>query len=394
MVQVSIIIPTYNHAHYLPDALNSVLAQTFNDWEAIIVDDGSTDETRSVSQQFLEDSRIHYVYQENQGLSAARNTGIRHAHGEYLSFLDADDALEPEFLQRCLEVLTTDGSLAGVYTYTFFIDQAGNVLPRIGNQSIPANEFRRRILQGGFFPVHAALVRADVIREVDLFDPQLTSLEDWDLWLRVSKRYPMEYVPEPLVRYRVYPGSMSTNAERMHTNRIRVLTKHFGPPENEPNNWSAEKRRAYGFAYRSGALGYIQQNKSEEGWRLMERAVSVWPSLLERLDTFYELACGDQVKGYRGDAKRLDIEENGARMLRWLDRFFHKADSDVNSRRSAAYGNAYLALAMLSDQARRWNIAMGYLFRALKKKPSMIFAIQVIRRLAKLLLFTSLAQIK
>ena len=91
---VSVIIPCYNHAHYLCRAVQSVLAQTYADWEAIIVDDGSTDNTREVATRFS-DPRVRYIYQENRGLSAARNTGISAAQGSYLAFLDADDELEP-----------------------------------------------------------------------------------------------------------------------------------------------------------------------------------------------------------------------------------------------------------------------------------------------------------
>lgn len=100
MPEVSVIIPCYNHGHYLPHAVNSVLAQTFTDWEAIIVDDGSTDNTREVAAQFT-DERVRYVHQENRGLSGARNTGIRAAQGAYLAFLDADDEWEPRFLRVC-----------------------------------------------------------------------------------------------------------------------------------------------------------------------------------------------------------------------------------------------------------------------------------------------------
>lgn len=102
--QVSVIIPCYNHAQYLSDAVNSVLAQTYSDWEAIIVDDGTTDSTREVAVGFT-DPRTRYLYQENQGLSAARNTGICAARGEYLVFLGADDEWESAFLERCVSVL-------------------------------------------------------------------------------------------------------------------------------------------------------------------------------------------------------------------------------------------------------------------------------------------------
>lgn len=383
MPRVSVIIPTYNHAHYLPLAIQSVLDQTYTDWEAIIVDDGSTDDTAAVVAQFT-DPCIHYIHQENQGLSAARNTGIRAAQGDYLAFLDADDGWEPGFLRRCVGVLAADATLAGVYVRNYFIDENGAVLPRLGGQVVPPAAFRSRNLEGGFFPPHAALVRAAVVHQVGPFDTQLTSVEDWDLWIRLSERYQMQGIPLPLVRYRVYPGSMSTDSARMHANRMAVLTKHFGPPEGDLAAWSREKRRVYGFAYRSAAVGYIQQGQPDEGWRFLAQAVSTWPHLLERLDTFYELACGDQPKGYRGQVNLLDVEGNGTEMLRRLDSLFIKSGSTLDSMRRAAYGNAYLALAMLSDQAGRWAAARRYLLQAVGANPRLMGSYPVIRRLLKL----------
>jgi glycosyltransferase involved in cell wall biosynthesis len=383
MPRVSVVIPTYNHAHYLPYAVQSVLRQTYADWEAIVVDDGSTDDTADVVARFT-DPRIRYIYQENQGLPAARNTGIRAAQSDYLAFLDADDEWEPGFLRRCIGVLSADSTLTGVYTRNYFIDEHGQPLPRLGGQVVPPTAFRSRILQSGLFPAHAALVRADVIREIGHFDIRLTSLEDWDLWIRLSARYQMQGISEPLARYRVYPGSMSTNAARMHANRMAVLTKHFGPPEGDSATWCEEKRRAYGFAYRSAAFGYIQQDQPDEGWRLLAQAASIWPHLLGRLDTFYELACDNQPKGYRGQADLLDIEGNGAEMLKRLDGLFVEAGPPLEPLRRAAYGNAYLALGILSDQAGRWAAARRCLFKAVLANQRLLGSYSVIRRLLKL----------
>ncbi len=383
MPTISVIIPCYNHAHYLPDAINSVLAQTYTDWEAIIVDDGSTDNTREVAARFT-DTRIRYIYQENRGLSGARNTAIRAAEGEYLTFLDADDLLTPTFFETCLAVLCADTDLAGVYTRNHFVDETRNILPRVGGQALAGTAFRKHILEGGFFPVHAVLVRRATIVEAGMFDEQLTSLEDWDLWLRISARYSLQGIAEPLVFYRVYAGSMSTDAARMHANRIAVLTKHFGPLEGDSDEWSEEKRHAYGFAFRSGANGYIQQGQVEEGWQLLAHGIALWPDLLQRLDTFYELTCGDQPKGYRGEAESLDIESNGTEILQLMAHLFSTADVPVQALKNVAYGNAYLALAMLSDQAGQWSQARRYMARTLRANPCLLRQLGVARRLLKL----------
>jgi hypothetical protein len=361
MAAVSIIIPTYNHAHYLPHAIQSVEVQSLTDWEAIIVDDGSTDNPQAVIAQFT-DPRLRYIFQENQGLSAARNTGIRAAQGTYLAFLDADDEWEPEFLRCCVDVLASDGALGGVYTRNYFIDDQSNVLPQLGGHVVPRAEFRSWNLMDGFFPPNAALIRAGVLDNVGVFDVGLSGEADWDFWIRISDHYEMQGIPKALARYRVYPGSMSTDVVHMHSDRIAVLTKHFGPPQGDPSTWFEEKRCVYGFAYRSAARGYLQQNEPEEGWRFLAQAAATWPPLLERLDTFYELAIGDQPRGYRGQVDLLDLESNGAKMLKGLDFVFADAGSTLEAVRRSAYTYAYLALSILSDQAGHWpTIFLAYI---------------------------------
>jgi glycosyltransferase involved in cell wall biosynthesis len=383
MPEVSIIIPCHNHAHYLPMAVNSVLAQTFPDWEAIIVDDGSTDDTAAVAAQ-VTDPRVRYLYQENRGLSAARNTGIRAAQGQYLAFLDSDDEWEPRFLEACKALLAASETIAAVVTLARFIDENGAALPRLGGQVLRPEGFRSRLIEGGFFPVHAVLVRAKAVRRAGLFDETLTSAEDWDLWLRITAEDGvMLSIPEPLARYRVSVGSMSTNATRMHANRIAVLTKHFSPPQGDPLTWPAGKRRGYAFAYRTAALGYIAQQEADEGWRYLAQAVELEPGLLRRLDTFYEVILGDQPRGYRGAAGLLDISVNGAETLRRLGLLFASASPSVQALKGTAYGNAYLALAMLSDQAGDWAAARRYLQLGIRSYPPLLRDRTVVRRLAK-----------
>lgn len=381
---VSIVVPTYNHADFLDRALKSIQAQTFADWEAIVVDDGSTDETVAVVSQFADD-RIQYIYQDNRGLSAARNTGIEAARGYNLAFLDADDEWEPDFLRRCAEVLAADSVLAGVYTRNYFIDEQGRILPQIGGEVVPRSAFRSRLLDGGFFPCNAVLVRAKVVHQVGLFDVQLTSVEDRDLWLRISEHYRMEGIPDVLARYRVYPGSMSTDVARMLANRIAILVKHLGSPEGDPATWPKEKRRAYALAYRAAALAYIQQSQLDEAECLLQKAVFTYPQILERLDTFYELACSDQPRGYRGAVTLMDIDRNGVRLLEQLDSLFEKPSASVAPLRRMAYGNAYLALGILNDQAGRWAEARRYLIRAVLASPGLMICHETVRRFIKLL---------
>jgi tetratricopeptide (TPR) repeat protein len=170
----------------------------------------------------------------------------------------------------------------------------------------------------------------------------------------------------------------------MNTNRMAVLAKHFGAPDGDWNAWTREKRRAFGFGYLASALLLLQQHRPDEAWRTLSTAVSVWPGLLGRLDTFYELACGDQPRGYRGQADLLDVGRNGTEMLRRLDDLFARLGPALEPRRRTAYGSGYLALAMLSDQAGRRDEARRYLLRAVGINPMLLVSYPVVRRLVKL----------
>jgi tetratricopeptide (TPR) repeat protein len=390
---VSLIVPVYNGEAFIAEAIDSVLAQTYPHWELIVVDDGSTDGTSAVLSRFA-DGRIRCIHQANQGLAAARNAGICLARGEFLAFLDADDLWDPQFLQTCVGYLAEQREVAGVCTASRMVDPQGRVLPQWGDAWWSGPALHARLLEGGFFPPNAVLVRAAAVRAVGLFDTGLQGrgTEDWDLWLRITERYSMHGLAEPLAYYRVYPGSMATQTAGMHANRMSVLTKYFGPPEGDATAWPEEKRRVYGFAYRTTALGYMQQGEPDEGWKYLAQAVETWPWLLQRLDTFYELACGDQPRGFRGRADMLDIEANGGEMLRRLETLLAGSSPGLRALRPAAVGNAYLALAMLSDQAGDWSAARRYLLKAAHCNPSLLRDRRVLRRLAKLTAGRNLAE--
>ncbi len=382
---VSVIMPVFNGERFIAQSIESVLAQTYPHWELIVVNDGSTDGTAGIVAQFT-DPRIRCIQQDNKGLAGARNTGIDEARGKYLAFLDADDVWRPRFLERCVSVLQGTPNFAGVYTLNYHIDKDGAQLPKWGGQVVPAEALYARLLQGGFFPPCTVVIRTSIAREIGMFDTGLQGqgTEDWDLWLRITRHYPMQGIAEPLACYRVYPDSMSTSAGKMHACRMSVLARHFGPPEGDLAAWPVDKRCAFAYAYRAAALGYIAQREPDEGWRYLALALATAPSLAARLDTFYELVLGDQPRGYRGEASLVDVNANGAEMLRRMDALFAAAGPAVQALKGQAYGNAYLALAMLSDQAGDWRAARRYLRNALRAYPRLLRDRSVTRRLIKL----------
>ena len=383
MAIVSVIMPVFNGAGSITEAIQCVLQQTWQDWELIVVNDGSSDNTEEIVLQ-VADPRVQYLAQTNQGVSAARNAGIHLAQGTYLSFLDADDTWHPEFLERCLTALSKRRDLAGVYTFYQLMDAHGALLPQVGGHIVPAAAFRDALVEENLFAIHAAMTRADVVREVGLFDPTLACAEDWDLWFRIAQHHQMAGIPEPLAYYRVSKDSASSDPARAHLNHRAFFEKHYGPIQGDPATWDEVNRRAYGFIFRLSGLEFVKQGRFEEGWALLAEAFSAWPALLARSDTFYELLCGDQPRGYRGQAHSLDLEANTKQVLARLDRFFSDTNAEITALQGTAYGQAYLASAMLADQAGNWPDARRHIFQGIKYDPRLLASYPVIRRTLKL----------
>lgn len=385
MTAVSVIIPAYNHAAFLGQTIESVLNQTWQDFEIIVVDDGSRDETPQVAGQF--GSAINYIRQDNRGMAATRNTGIRCSTGDVISFLDDDDLWLPDYLCTVVSYFEADPTLAAMHTgFQLTSDEEGRDFPQQGTRTVLASELYDTLIEGGFFPPSSVSVRRSCLSSVGLFDERLQGYADWELWLRICLDHKFIGIPNMLIKYRLHAGGLSSNVQHMMEDRLKAVRKHFGPPEGQTETWPTDKRRAYAFAYRTAAFEYSMQAKLDEAWHLLEQAASIWPEILNRLDTFYELACGDQPKGYRGKADLLEIERNSTELLRRLDKLFADAGPELASMRHTAYGNAYLALGMLSDQAGRWRIARHCLRQAIKANPRLIASYSVVRRLLKLYL--------
>ena len=224
---LSLVIATYNHARYLGAALDSVVAQT-RPTEVIVVDDGSTDDTPAVLAGFASRVRVHR--QDHRGLSAARNAGLALATGRYLAFLDADDVLAPAKLDRQAAVLDAEPDVGWTYCDVRIEDEV------TGEHRLASERFRyadRRLdgwlfpelVRGNFIPVMAPLVRREALAAAGPFDPSLSPMEDWDLWLRLSLVARARYLAEPLATYLVRPAGMSRDRARMERCRFLVIEK-------------------------------------------------------------------------------------------------------------------------------------------------------------------------
>ncbi|HNS52801.1 MAG TPA: glycosyltransferase [Anaerolineae bacterium] len=202
---VSVIIPTFNSAATICQAIDSVLAQTLGDLEIIVVDDGSTDDTARRLRPY--EDRIDYYYQPNQERSVARNRGIGRSRGTFIAFLDADDYWLPSKLELQLPVMRAHPELGLVYSWVNVVDQSGKTVGRLGHdlphpESTGADYFEQLLL-GDSVPTPSVVVRRDCLDSVGLFDESITYCEDWDLWLRIAGRYPFGHVAQVTACYRV-----------------------------------------------------------------------------------------------------------------------------------------------------------------------------------------------
>ncbi len=224
---VSIIVPCYKQAHFLSEALQSVLEQTYTNWECVIVNDGSPDNTDLVAQQWLEkDNRFQYIYQQNGGLSAARNAGIKAANGEFILPLDADDILHSDYLNKIVPVLESNDRLAIVSCYRyFFIKNRTNI---IKEYKASGSNYCDLMFENKLMP--SSLFRKQCWEQVGGYDESMVKgFEDWEFWLNVTKRgWEFQFVPAFLFYYRKSKKSMLVDTITNHAeaNMEYIFRKH------------------------------------------------------------------------------------------------------------------------------------------------------------------------
>ncbi len=273
---VSVIIPAYNQAGYLGQAIRSVLEQTYHDVEVIVVDDGSTDSTRQVAQGFT-DTRLRYVYQENAGLSAARNTGILHARGRYVSYLDSDDFFLPHKLDVLTDTLEREPTLGMAAGQAVPVDDTGTPVGRVFDRPLP--EIPANWLLGNPLHVGSVLLRQEWQERVGFFDTRLRSYEDWDLWLRLARAgCTIRLIARPVSAYRFHGAQMTRQAEQMTQASFAVLDKTFADPDL-PWDWTIMRKGAYSRAHLRGAAQAYLTGQFEDGAWHLRHAICLEPAL-------------------------------------------------------------------------------------------------------------------
>lgn len=373
--KVSVIIPAYNQALYLDASIQSVRAQTFHDYEIVIVNDGSTDDTASIAQQYGDG--VRYLYQENRGLAGARNTGICEARGELVALLDADDLWLPNYLEKMAALADQYPQGAVFYCAARCMDQEGRDLSQsVGYFPIEPADLYRKTLRSNFIIPSTVTMRRSVILQAGYFDQSLRSCEDWDMWLRLLPGGHAFYgIPDMLVRYRIHNSSLSADVSKMQSSTRAVIEKHFGKDDGQYDAWSEDKRIAYGGVYRYEILTSIQRQNNWQGAaeRLM-KAIQADPALSSDLSFYYELALGSQPIGHRGaDGQKLDLPANAKSIQTLLDDLFAgPGDAAVQSLRGRIYGTAYRAIGLAAYNTGQFSLCRKAFRKAVQYQPELL----------------------
>jgi len=295
MPRVSVIIPTYNRASLIARAVNSVLSQTYKDFEIIIVDDGSTDGTEEMIKKFT-DPRILYIHhEENRGSATARNTGLRVARGEYIAFQDSDDEWLPEKLERQLQILESSPRKVGlVYTDMWRIAGGRKLYwrsPTVSPERLPC-----RLMGIG---IQTAVIRKECFNKVGMFDEALHRFIDLEFFIRLSKHYYFYHLKEALVNYYLINKSISDDINALIESYERISRKHsvYLCNTTEGKNLLAELQYVVGNIL-------CQKSKFSEGKQYLFQAIRLYPLRFKYLVAVFLSVFGEDIYSRFATLKR------------------------------------------------------------------------------------------
>lgn len=290
MATVDIIIPAYNAARYLHAAIDSVISQTFTDWRIILVNDGSTDETGAIANEFQRKlgDRMLVINQPNGGLPAARNAAVRNSSAEFLAILDADDVWLPGRLAESLKAFESRPEVGLSYGLITRIDADGNPMETfVGNpRNAEGNIARSIYLRKVELPCPTITFRRKCVEEVGLFDETMRATEDRDMWLRIAFRYQVAFIPKVIAYYRTSANSMSGDLNRMFNAQRNFIQKHYGAP----GCGFVTRQIALSRAYKQRAEGLLQRQAPGAAILTSLQACAIWPFSTDNLRTAASVA--------------------------------------------------------------------------------------------------------
>lgn len=274
MPTISVIIPAYNAERTIASTIASVQKQIFTDLEIIVVNDGSTDRTLEVLQQ-ISDPRMKVLSYENSGVSVSRNRGIAQATGEYIAFLDSDDLWTPEKLELQLTALQQSPKAGVAYSWTYFMFEDEKLSFVENSHSFEGNVYADLLLTNFLHSGSNPLIRREAVESVGLFDPVIKSVEDWDYYIRLAKKWDFVLVPKAQILYRQHLSSISYNIEVMQQHCLQLMEKAF---ETAPQEFQYLKAKSLANIYQYSAQKYMKTSDNNPA-NLYYAAHKLWLSI-------------------------------------------------------------------------------------------------------------------
>ncbi len=311
MSYVTVVIPAYNRADLICETVDSVLAQTYQDFEIVIVDDGSTDDTTAVLAPYLKHN-VRVIYQDNQGEGSARNSGILAAKGEYIAFVDSDDLWMPTKLERQMAIFANRPQLAWVYTDAYAFDSDSKQELYILGEKNPQYEgaIAHQLLLHNFIASPTPIVRRSVFDEVGVFNHNPIAA-DWDMWLRIAAKYPIGRIAEVLAGYRVHSNAISQNSDPLLAHKYRIDTIERSVT-NAPDVYGIMRDQSLAAYHTHTGSALAKKGELREARRMFLQAIRLSPTILPAYPRLVATLLGKRFNSYwiTQNRKRLGLVEN------------------------------------------------------------------------------------
>jgi glycosyltransferase involved in cell wall biosynthesis len=373
MPTVSVIIPTYNSSRYLIPAINSVLLQTYQDFELIVVDDGSNDDTKEVIAPYLD--RLTYIYQENKKYSGAKNTGIRASTGHYIAFMDSDDIWMNEKLARQVAILDQNPEAVLTYCQAVFIDPDGQQIAFRGQQFcspegtdlVIADMREELFLTTLVAPGSTMLVRRWAVEKAGLFDETHVYGEDWNLWVRIAPFGLFAYLPEVLSQYRVYGWNKIISVEARESwfrDVVKVVNLATELWPGDPQEGKRLRDTSLKRIYVHSAMAGIQMADLEHAQNKLRQLLKKYPEVADQ-DGLVNIAL-DRAKEIADDSGSSKKAED------FIRTFFSLLPQGIKQTASAqqkAIGWLYINFAFDSFQKGDRKVARHYVLKGIAAWP-------------------------
>ena len=259
MMSVSIVVAAYNAEKTIAETVQSLIDQTYPDKEIIITNDGSEDNTPQILDDFAArfPGLVQAIHQTNQGQSIARNAALARAKGDFIAFMDADDIWAPNKIERQVEFLTRNPEYGLVYTEGRYIDAAGNKMERFDcSTDFTGNCFETLYVKNNIVGT-SVMTRRAILDEVGTFVPELRACENWELWTRISHKYPITFIDEELSFYRRHGSNMTSNIDKMRENRLKAVEHNHRQYRDTVPNEPKLTSLSYYMAHRGFAGEYL-----------------------------------------------------------------------------------------------------------------------------------------